>query len=72
LSTGTDRPAATEHTGASCPVDFTGSGSVSEEDIFDFLNAWFATDPRADFNHADGVSIEDIFDFLNAWFEGCR
>jgi hypothetical protein len=40
------------------------------QDIFDYLNAWFANDPRADFNGA-GQSVQDIFDYLSAWFAGC-
>jgi hypothetical protein len=54
----------------SCPPDFNGDGVVSVQDIFDFLNAWFAGNPRADFN-GGGITVQDIFDFLNAWFVGC-
>ncbi len=39
-------------------------------DIFQFLNAWFAGSPSSDFN-GGGVDINDIFDYLNAWFVGC-
>jgi uncharacterized membrane protein len=53
-----------------CPVDFDCSGSLTVQDIFAYLNAWFAGDPRADFN-GGGLSVPDIFDFLNAWFAGC-
>ncbi|HVU64578.1 MAG TPA: GC-type dockerin domain-anchored protein [Phycisphaerales bacterium] len=56
--------------GAQCAADFNGGG-LSTSDIFDYLNAWFAGDTRADFNGADGVGVQDIFDFLNAWFAGC-
>jgi hypothetical protein len=52
-------------------VDFNRDGQVGVQDIFDFLNAWFANDPSADFNGVDGVSVQDIFDYLNAWFVGC-
>ncbi len=54
-----------------CPADFNCSGSLSINDIFDFLSAWFASDPRADFNGVNGLGIQDIFDFLAAWFAGC-
>jgi uncharacterized membrane protein len=54
----------------SCRADFNGDG-LAVDDIFDFLNAWFAGDPRTDFNGVDGVTVQDIFDFLNAWFVGC-
>ncbi len=33
-----------------CPADFNNSGVVTVQDIFDFLSAWFALDPRADYN----------------------
>ena len=54
-----------------CPADFNGTGSADVQDIFDFLSAWFAADPRADVNHVNGITIQDIFDFLTAWFTGC-
>jgi len=56
---------------ACCRADFNCSGSVTVGDIFDFLSAWFASDPAADFNGAGGVTVQDIFDFLGAWFMGC-
>ena len=55
---------------APCAADFNNSGSLSVDDIFDFLNAWFAGNPAADFN-GGGLAVQDIFDFLNAWFAGC-
>jgi hypothetical protein len=55
----------------SCAADFNCDGSITVQDIFAFLNAWFASDPRADFNNAGGVSVQDIFDYLTAWFAGC-
>ena len=58
--------------GNRCPADFNGDDQLSVQDIFDFLNAWFAGDPRADFNGVNGISVQDIFDFLNAWFAGCQ
>lgn len=54
-----------------CTADFNHNGVLEPQDIFDFLNAWFALDPRADFNHIGGFSAQDIFDFLSAWFAGC-
>jgi hypothetical protein len=54
-----------------CAADFNASGSVSVYDIFDFLAAWFAADPRADFDGMNGLNQADIFAFLNAWFAGC-
>jgi hypothetical protein len=54
-----------------CAPDFNGIGGVTVQDIFDFLGAWFAGNPRADFNGANGINVQDIFDFLAAWFTGC-
>jgi hypothetical protein len=54
-----------------CPADFDHSGQVTIDDIFIFLNAWFAGSTIADFDGVNGVTIDDIFVFLNAWFVGC-
>ncbi len=54
-----------------CPADFDCSGTLQAQDVFSFLAAWFALDPRANFNGVNGVDSQDIFDFLNAWFAGC-
>ena len=56
---------------AGCPADYNNSGGLTTQDIFDFLNAWFALDTRADFNRSGGLDVPDIFDFLNAWVAGC-
>ncbi len=57
--------------GIRCPADFNGVGGVTVQDIFDYLEAWFANNPLANFNGVDGVTVQDIFDFLTAWFGGC-
>ncbi|GEM_PF-2205528 len=54
-----------------CAADFNGTGGTTVQDIFDFLAAYFSTDPRADFNGVGGVTVQDIFDFLTAYFTGC-
>lgn len=55
---------------ARCRADFDCTGSLAPSDIFAFLNAYFAGDPRADIN-GGGLSPSDIFAFLNTYFEGC-
>lgn len=54
-----------------CAADFDGSGAINVQDIFDFLAAWFAGEPRADFDGTGGNTVADIFGFLAAWFAGC-
>jgi hypothetical protein len=54
-----------------CRADFNTSGSVTVQDIFDFLNAYFASRPAADFNASGAVTVQDIFDYLTAYFSGC-
>jgi hypothetical protein len=52
-----------------CPCDFNQSGALEVQDIFDFLNAWFAGDIRTDFNHSGDLQVQDIFDYLGCWFQ---
>jgi hypothetical protein len=55
-----------------CVADFNNSGTVSVQDIFDFLAAYFTgTDERADINGDTVISVQDIFDFLSRYFLGC-
>ena len=59
------------YTPCSCPADFNNSGSVTVQDIFDFLTVWFARGPAADINGSGTITVQDIFDFLAHWFAGC-
>lgn len=54
-----------------CPADYDCSGTVSVQDVFSFLQLYFAGDARADFNAVGGVTTQDVFDFLGAFFAGC-
>jgi hypothetical protein len=54
-----------------CFADFNNDGSLSVQDIFDFLAMYFSGDPATDFNASGVVSVQDIFDFLAAYFSGC-
>jgi hypothetical protein len=56
-----------------CRSDFNNNSIVNIDDIFVFLNAWFAQppNPRCDVNANGVVNIDDIFIFLNLWFAGC-
>ncbi len=57
--------------GLGCAADFNGDGTLDVPDIFAFLSAWFANDPRADFDGNGTREVSDIFAFLSAWFAGC-
>ncbi len=56
-----------------CKADFDHNGSVTIDDIFNYLNAWFSGSPRASIitNGVGAPAITDIFAFLNAWFAQC-
>lgn len=55
-----------------CLADFNKVGDVTIQDIFDFLNEWFAGSPMTQVGGSGqgSPSIQDIFSFLNAWFAG--
>jgi cytochrome c peroxidase len=56
---------------ALCAADMNADGAITTADVFSYLNAWFAGDPRADYNGDTHIEIQDIFDFLSGWFGGC-
>ncbi len=73
-TTGCGATTSNEATYTICKADFNCSGgpnALTVQDIFDYLGAWFAQDPRADFNGIDGLTVQDVFDFIGAWFVGC-
>ena len=56
---------------AACFADFDNDGPVTIQDLFSFLNAWFAGSMAADFDRSSTLMPQDIFEYLNAWFAGC-
>ncbi|MFN7020270.1 MAG: GC-type dockerin domain-anchored protein [Phycisphaerales bacterium] len=54
-----------------CLADFNQSGSLTVQDLFDFMAAYFTADPFADINASGAVTPQDLFDFMTAYFEGC-
>lgn len=54
-----------------CAADINRSRTVTVQDLFGFLAAYFANDPITDINGSGTVSVQDIFDFLEAYFAGC-
>lgn len=61
----------TNNTTPCCLADFNHSGSVTVQDIFDFLGAYFTLSTAADINASGSTTVQDIFDFLSAYFSGC-
>lgn len=62
---------AAAYVGFLCPADFDQDTHVAVSDIFTYLDAWFARDPRSDINMDGAANVQDIFDFLAGWFAGC-
>jgi hypothetical protein len=55
-----------------CRADFNKDGSLTVSDVFAFLNAWFADDPRCIIDDVGlHPTVGHIFMYLNAWFSGC-
>ncbi len=54
-----------------CPADINLSSSLTVQDIFDFLAAYFSNAPTADYNNSGTTTVQDIFDYLAAYFAGC-
>ncbi len=54
-----------------CEADFNCDALLNSQDFFDFLAAFFDTDPSADFNRDGVVNSQDFFDFLTGFFGGC-
>jgi hypothetical protein len=54
-----------------CQGDFNQDGGLTLQDLFDFLNAWFAQDPSADFDGFAGVNVSDIFSYIDLFINGC-
>jgi hypothetical protein len=57
-----------------CAADFDHSGVTDPDDLFAFLDAWFAQNGQsgaslsADVNHSGAVDADDLFAFLDLWF----
>ena len=54
-----------------CAADFNDDTFVNSQDFFDFITAFFASEPSADFNNDTFINSQDFFDFLTAFFAGC-
>lgn len=48
--------------------DINNSGSVTTQDLFDFLTVFFVPTVLADTTGDAGVTVQDLFVFLQAWF----
>lgn len=63
--------AALAATRSACIADFDGNPGLDTNDLFAFLNAWFAGSSSADVDGVSGLAPADIFFYLNLWFAGC-
>lgn len=52
----------------SCAGDFDNSGDASVEDLFAFINAYFAGSPAADIDNSGTLDVGDLFGFIVIWF----
>ena len=56
-----------------CYADYNKVSGITVQDIFDFLNDWFAGSPYARVGgdgSAGPLAVQNIFDFLTNWFNG--
>lgn len=56
---------------ANCPADFNHDLTLTSQDFFAFLNAFFEGAASADFNRDGAVNSSDVFDYLGSFFGGC-
>lgn len=54
-----------------CRADFDCSGTLSLEDITEYLAAWFDQSLDTNIDGDAKVEVEDLLGFLNNWFTGC-
>lgn len=54
-----------------CRADIDGSNTLTVQDVFMFLAAWFGGEPNADMNNSGTLTVDDVFAFLGLWFAGC-
>lgn len=55
-----------------CAGDFDRSGTLTLQDLFDFIGAFFRQERLADVNASGAVTVQDLFDYLTAYFAGCH
>jgi hypothetical protein len=71
---GTYSAGLTSTTTPCCFANYNHNATLEVQDIFDFLNDWFAgraiAIPGGDGTSTTGLAVQNIFNFLNAWFAG--
>lgn len=55
-----------------CLLDWNGNFTVSIEDLFKFLEAWFGGQAGADIDASGDLGVGDIFRYLSLYFVGCE
>jgi hypothetical protein len=58
-------------TATCCFADFNRDGTVSVQDVLDFITAYLSGSPSADINGSGTLTVQDVFDYLGAYFAGC-
>lgn len=73
ISTATQCNSQANTTTPCCRPDFNKDGMVSSQDLFDFLESYFAGNPLADFvGNGTGIpSVNSVRAFVSAWSAGC-
>ena len=63
---------AGSYTSPCCYANYNKLNGITVQDIFDYLQDWFAGSPYAatGSNGTVGLTVQHIFDYLTAWFNG--
>ena len=55
-----------------CPADYDNSGAATVDDLFAYLQDWFAGSRDADMDNSGGSpDVSDLMGFFNTWMSGC-
>ncbi len=54
-----------------CEADADSSGTVGVNDLFLYLDRWFAQTTSADVDFSRVVDLDDLWRYIDAWFAGC-
>ncbi len=52
-------------------VDVNADLTITIQDLFDYLTAYFNGNAEGDFNRSGAITVQDLFDYISAFFNGC-